>query len=96
MGKILGFELNLEEVVTERAPPTRKEWQTVGPPRLLVLGGYRMGFEIGEREGKSRLKVFVEHDDAPAPWTLLGRLLGPIYARWCTENIARDAKRRFE
>lgn len=95
-GHMLGFELNLEEVVTDRTPPARKVWQTIGQPRLLVLGGYRMGFEIGEREGKSRLKVFIEYEDAPAPWTLPGRLLGPIYARWCTENMALGARQRFE
>ena len=95
-GRVLGFDLNLEEVVTDRMPPTRKVWETIGEPRLLVVGGYRMGFEIGERGARSRLKVFIEYEDAPAPWTLPGRLLGPIYARWCTESMAQGAMRRFE
>jgi hypothetical protein len=95
-GHVLGFDLDLEEVVTERVPPRRKVWETVGEPRLLVLGKYRMGFVIGERGGASRLTVFIEYDDPPAPWELVGRLLGPIYARWCTESMAQGAKRQFD
>jgi hypothetical protein len=95
-GRIVGFDLELEEVVTERAPPTRKVWETVGEPRLLIIGGYRMGFEIGERNGRSRLTMFIEYEDAPSPWALPGRLLAPIYARWCTESMAQGVKQRFE
>lgn len=95
-GDVLGFALELEEVVTERVPPKRKVWETVGEPRLLVVGNYRMGFEIGKRDGTSRLTVFIEYDDPPAPWGLAGRLLGPIYARWCTESMAQGAKRWFD
>lgn len=95
-GRMLGFDLALEEVVTERVPPARKVWETVGEPRLLVIGGYRMGFEIGERNGKSRLTVFIEHEDAPAPWALPSRVLGPVYARWCTESMAQGARQRFD
>jgi hypothetical protein len=95
-GHMLGFDLELEEVVTERVPPRRKVWETVDEPRLLVLGNYRMGFEIGERDATSRLTVFIEYDDPPVPWGLVGRLFGPIYARWCTESMAQGAKWQFD
>ena len=53
-GRVLGVQLSLEEVVTEHTPPTRKVWMTVGTPRLLVIGPYRMGFvlvpAIGQRD----------------------------------------------
>jgi hypothetical protein len=45
-GRILGIRLALDEVVVEREPPWRKVWETVGTPRLLVIGSYRMGFEL--------------------------------------------------
>ncbi|HXZ86681.1 MAG TPA: SRPBCC family protein, partial [Myxococcota bacterium] len=45
-GRILGVRLELDEVVTEREPPRRKVWMTVGEPRLVVIGPYRMGFEL--------------------------------------------------
>jgi hypothetical protein len=49
-GKVFGVRLFLDEVVTRRNPPTDKVWETVGIPRLLVIGSYRMGcrHQVGE------------------------------------------------
>jgi hypothetical protein len=94
-GTMLGIRLGLEEIVTERDPPLRKAWETLGEPRLLVIGSYRMGFEIAAREGGSRLTVFIDWNDPPAPWLWLGRLLGPAYARWCARSMANGAADHF-
>lgn len=92
-GKVLGLGLWLDEVVREREPPRRKVWETVGAPRLLVIGSYRMGFElVPQGEGAVGLTVFLDYA-SPArgvPW-LLGRLFGSWYARWCTERMTADA-----
>jgi hypothetical protein len=40
-GRVLGIELSVEEVVTERSPSFRKVWGTTGSPNLLVIGDYR-------------------------------------------------------
>ena len=37
-GRILGLSLEVEEVVTKYDPPHSKTWETVGTPRLLVIG----------------------------------------------------------
>ena len=42
-GRVLGLDLAVDEVVTERVPPLRKTWETQGEPRLLVIGSYRNG-----------------------------------------------------
>jgi len=94
-GSILGLRLALEEVVIERAPPFRKVWETVGEPHLLVIGGYRMGFEITPRANGSRLTVFIDWRDPGPPWRWLGRLLGRAYAKWCAERIAGGAAESF-
>jgi hypothetical protein len=94
-GEILGFHLELEEIVTERVPPERKVWETIGQPRLLVIGDYRMGFQIGHHVMGSRLTVFIDYNEPSQPWTWLGKILGPMYARWCTVNMARGAAKRF-
>ena len=94
-GSILGIRLGLEEVVVERAPPLRKAWETVGEPRLLVIGGYRMGFEIIPQAEGSRLKVFIDWREPEPPWRWLGRLLGRLYAKWCTESMASGAADSF-
>lgn len=95
-GAFLGVPLFVEEVVTERERPWLKIWETRGVPRLLIIGGYRMGFEINDSKGMSRLRVFIDYD---LPRSFVGRLLGlvfaPAYARWCVERMAKDAQRGF-
>jgi hypothetical protein len=95
-GRVLGIPLAVEEVVIERQPPLRKTWQTVGDPNLLVIGHYRMGFELSPRPSSVSLRVFLDYA-LPSSWPQrwLGRLLGGLYARWCTEHMTNDAKRYF-
>lgn len=91
-GRVLGIPLFVEEAVTDRTPPTRKVWQTLGTPRLIVIGPYRMGFEITPQGAISHVRIFIDYalpDSGPGRW--LGSGLGPFYARWCTEQMANDA-----
>ena len=95
-GRVLGVPVSVEEVVTERQPPLRKVWQTTGVPRLLVIGEYRMGFEITPGGAASVLRVFIDYSLPGTPlarW--LGGLLAAAYARWCTDSMADDAAKRF-
>ena len=95
-GSMMGIALSLEEAITERQVPTRKVWETIGTPRLLVMSHYRMGFELAPKGDSSLLRVFIDYSlpaTAPASW--LGRLLGGVYARWCTKQMADDAAKHF-
>lgn len=95
-GRFLGIPLDVDEVVTERTPPRKKSWETVGQPHLLVIGPYRMGFDITPKETRSKLRVYIDYAlPARAFVSFLGRLLGPAYARWCTESMAGDAAQHF-
>src|SRR6266511_3478547 len=60
-GRVLGIALSLEEIVTERNPPRRKVWATTGRPRLLVIGHYRMGFDLRPQGNIRRLLRAVVH-----------------------------------
>ena len=95
-GRVFGFELSLDEVVTERDPPTRKAWETVGSPRLLVIGPYRMHFEVTPRGDDSWLRVFIDYA-LPSTWPerWLGRVFGGYYAHWCTQSMVSDAVGHF-
>lgn len=83
-GKILGLRLRVEEVVTEYHPPHAKAWETVGSPRLLVIGPYGMGFSLALRQGGSLLRVFIDYSPPPDAGAsrLLGRVFGRSYAQW--------------
>lgn len=96
-GRVLGIPLSVEEIVTERSPPLRKVWGTTGRPQLLVIGPYRMGYEITPKAQSSQLRVFIDYalPDGPiSHW--LGRLFGNFYARWCTQRMANDAAMHFQ
>ncbi len=63
---------------------------------LLVIGHYRMGFELLPQRNGSMLRVFIEYalpERVPARW--LGRLFGLYYARWCTQQMVNDAVKHF-
>jgi hypothetical protein len=93
-GRVLGLRLGLDEVVTEREPPHRKAWETVGEPRLLVVGPYRMSLDVAPAGPGARLRVGIDYArPSRHPW--LGRLFGRPYARWCVGRMARDVEARF-
>jgi hypothetical protein len=60
-GRMLGLELSVDERVTERTPPHRKAWETVGSQKLLVMDRYRMGFDVSAHGSGSLLRVFIDY-----------------------------------
>ena len=95
-GNFVWLRLFVEEAVTQHDRPRSKSWETRGVPRLVIIGHYRMGFQIEEAGAASRLRVFIDYD---LPNRLVGRVLGalfaPMYARWCVQRMADDAKVTF-
>lgn len=93
-GRVFGIELHVEEVVVTYEPPTRKVWETIGMPRLLVIGPYRMSFEVNGSRGGSTLRVAIDYEPrAHGVARVLGWLFGRMYARWCTRRMVTDAAR---
>ena len=95
-GRVFGIRLYLDEVVMEHQSPYRKSWETVGEPRLLVIGPYRMGFELLSAGTDARLRVVIDYQlptTGVPQW--LGRLFGSSYAKWCVEQMGRDVQRSF-
>jgi len=93
-GRILGIPLDLDEVVVERVAPWAKVWQTVGTPRLLVIGAYRLGFQVLRHEHGSAFRVFIDYE-RPIRHRWLGDLMGGMYARWCVDQMTKSVTRRF-
>jgi len=95
-GNFLWLRLSVEEAIVVREPPRLKVWETHGAPQLLIIGAYRMGFEIDPIDSGSGLRVFIDYQ---RPAGLVGRVLGalfaPVYARWCVNRMAKDAQRQF-
>lgn len=95
-GHVLGIPLSVDEVVEDYRRPERKAWIAVGEPRLLVIGEYRMGFELESVAEGTRMRVFIEYALPTGRVTRwLGRLMGDGYARWCVRMMLADASRAF-
>ena len=94
-GKVLGINLSLDEVITRRVPPKSKAWETVGSPKLLVIGSYQLGFEIKPQDGKSIVKVFIDFK-YPESNKWLGYLFGEMYAKWCVKQMLTTIKQHFK
>jgi hypothetical protein len=96
-GRMLGLHLAVEGNVVERQSPNRKVWETVGEPRLLVIGPYRMEVTIAERRQSSFVTIAIDYalpQRSPGRW--LGSLFNKMYARWCVDQMMQDLKHRFE
>ncbi len=94
-GKAFGMSMFLDEVVVRYEPPRFKAWETVGTPKLLVIGHYRLGIEITPRNGISDLRVFIDYD-LPESNAWLGRLFGRMYAKWCVRQMLYGVRDHFK
>lgn len=95
-GKVMGFNLFLDEVVTERSRPTRKVWETVGSPNLFIIGNYQMGVELTPENGKTKLKVFINYDLPNGGTKVLGVIFGGMYAKWCVDQMLNGVIDHFK
>ena len=95
-GRVFGIHVYLDEVVTRRDPPIDKVWETVGVPRLLVIGAYRMGVQITPVRRGSRMRVFIDYE-LPKGWATywLGFLFSRFYAKWCIDQMLTGAVENF-
>lgn len=95
-GRIMGFNLFLDEVVTERSRPTRKVCKTVGNPNLLVIGNYQMGVELAPENNNTNLTVFIDYDLPGNAAKILGVLFGEMYASWCVNQMLNGVVYHFK
>lgn len=94
-GEAFGLKLFVDEVVTIRDPPRRKVWRTTGAPKLLIIGGYEMGFEITDDAAGSRLRVWIDYALPAGGWAKRLPALADVYARWCVRRMVSDAVQHF-
>jgi len=94
-GKAFGISIYLDEIVTQHQPPHLKVWETVGMPKLLIIGRYQMKIAINPKDTGSLLLVSIDYDLPPAyPW--LGKLFGGVYAKWCVRQMTRGVRDHFQ
>ena len=96
-GRVFGVLLSVEEVVTERDPPFRKTWETIGAPKLLVISNYRLGFTVAAASSGSTVRVFIDYElPERGLERVLGLMFGTSYAQWCVRQMIRDVTAHFD
>jgi len=96
-GKVLGFNLFLDEVITKHSPPYLKEWQTVGDINLLVIDHYKLGFEVKPETDNSKFRVYIDYNLPKSLYAqLLGLMFGGIYAKWCVKQMVNGVSVHFK
>ncbi len=93
-GSAFGISINLDEVVTQHQKPNLKVWETVGEPKLMVVGQYQMKIEIHPQGDKSHLTVSIDYR-LPNKNVWLGRLFGMMYAKWCVRQMINGVRDHF-
>jgi len=90
-GSAFGIPISLDEVVTQYQKPQIKVWETVGEPKLLVVGQYQMKIGIQPQDSKSYLSVSIDYM-LPDKYAWLGKLFGKMYAKWCVRQMINGAR----
>jgi hypothetical protein len=85
-GTAFGIFISLDEVVTTHEPPHKKTWETVGVPKLIIIGRYQMTVEIQPEKDGSYLTITIDYD-LPTAFPILGKLLSNWYAKWCVRQM---------
>lgn len=91
---MLGVNLSLDEVVVSRVPPTEKSWRTFEEPSLVVIGDYHITVTTRAEGAGTRLRVAIEYAP-PRRHRWLGRVFGPVYAKWCVNTLIGEARGRL-
>lgn len=93
-GKIIGLAMDFTETVTEWQPPERKEWETIGKAKIIIMSWYRMWFEIGPGEHGTMVRLSISYLP-PENWffKILSFLFVKFYCNWCLKNMLNDTKK---
>ncbi|MES2178509.1 MAG: SRPBCC family protein [Gemmatimonadota bacterium] len=95
-GTVLGMHLGVDAVIVDYNPPRRKRWETVGEPKILVIGAYRMDLELRMVGEGTSLRIAIDYELPQNGFPrILGHVAGRFYARWCTRAMVRDAALHF-
>jgi hypothetical protein len=61
-GRVWGINLFVDEVITAYTPPRLKAWETVGKPRLLIIGHYKMTVKVKPDSRGSKVTIAIDYD----------------------------------
>jgi hypothetical protein len=97
-GKMMGLPLDFTVEVTKWIKNEEKTWETIGAPKMIILGWYRMRL-MTEPDNAGGTRTWLEIEYTPPEglfYRFLSAVFAPIYARWCVSKMLTDAKIHLE
>lgn len=96
-GKVMGMPVDIIETVTKWVENKEKVWETIGSPKIIILGWYRMRLKTASANEGTNTSLQIEYTE-PKGWfyKILSFLFAGWYGRWCLNNMLYDTKRKLE
>ncbi len=97
IGKVMGMTIDFTVVVTRWIQNMEKIWETIGHPKVIVIGWFRMFLKLTPKNGNTSVELGISYEK---PKSFFGKILcfffGSWYAKWCLKNMLNDAKKNLE
>lgn len=96
-GKVMEMPIDITETVTKWIANKEKVWETIGFPRMIILGWYRMSLKLTAVSEGTLTSLQIEYT-RPDGWfyKVLSFFFAGWYSRWCLNKMLSGAKKEFE
>ncbi len=94
-GSMMSIPLFVRERITERQPPNGKFWKQLGFRKCSSSISTGWDLKLNRRAQHLSFRYLLITVPTALGQHLLGLLFGKVYARWCTEQMAKDAAYHF-
>src|SRR5689334_281254 len=78
-GKMMGLKMDFTVVVTKWIKSREKVWETVGKPKMIILGWYQMHLLLSSLGGGTLAELSISYT---YPQHVFGKILAFFFSRW--------------
>lgn len=96
-GKMMGFTMDFTVVVTKWIKDKEKVWETIGEPKMIILGWYKMHLVLSPEGKNTKAELSLAYTKPTGLFfKFIAFFLAPFYANWCLNNMLQDSKKFLE
>lgn len=96
-GSVMGMPIDITETVTKWVVNKEKIWETIGTPKIIILGWYRMILKTEAVKEGTEASLQIDYTKPRGAFRIiLYYLLSHWYCNWCLNNMLNDTKIHFD
>ena len=96
-GKMMGFTMDFTVVVTKWIKDKEKVWETIGKPKMIILGWYQMRLLVSAEAQNIKAVLSITYTKPKNIFfKFIAFFLAPLYSNWCLNNILQDSKKTLD